>query len=102
MVEGTLVKLLPLRMRVSSGVVGGPLRRISPRAALPSSAETHVTVTAVLSLPVESEQLHGEREGEGGQRHTAVVKAEKAMASASPQIRGHFYPRSMTRIRIRS
>ena len=76
--------MLPLRMSVSSGVVGGTLRRILAVPESPSSVETHVTLT-VLLLPVVSPQEQGPREVDEGQRQTAVVRSVKAVASASPQ-----------------
>jgi len=82
--DGTLVKLFPLRMRVSSGVVTemGKMRLVV--AVSPSPAEAHVTVTFSL-LPAVSKQLHGEMEGDGGHRQIAVVSEEKGVASESTQ-----------------
>lgn len=83
--EGTLDKLLPLRMRVSSGVVVETLWRILDVSVTPSPAPAHVIVTEVF-LPVVTSQVQVEIEGDGGQRQIPVVNAEKVVASVSPHI----------------
>ena len=81
-VDGTLVMLLPLRIKVSMGVVAEMLTRIDAMAASPSPAEAQVTFTVV---SVERLQEQGKMELEPGQRQIVVVKLEKSVASVSPQ-----------------
>ena len=50
----------------------------------PNPAEAHDTVT-VLLLPVVRSQVQDEIEGAGGHKQIPVVRAEKAVASESPQ-----------------
>ena len=83
-VDGTLVKLFPLRMKVSTGVVTEMLARIDAVPKSPSPVDVQLTVTVTL-LPVDRSQEQGEMEVAPGQRQMDVVKEEKLVVSVSPQ-----------------
>jgi hypothetical protein len=78
--DGTLVKLLPPRSRVSSGVVTEMLRRTDAITALPRPCEVQLTATVVLLSAVRS-QLQVAMEMEGGHKQMVVVRSVKAVES---------------------
>ena len=83
-VDGTLVNLFLLRIKVSIGVVTEIFRRTDTVAESPRLLASQVTVTVML-LPVDKSQVQGRMEVQPGQRQITVVKEEKVVASVSPQ-----------------
>ena len=81
--DGILVKLLPPRSKVSSGVVMEMLMRTDAIVASPRPCEVQLTVTVLLLSPpgdVKS-QLQVATETEGGHKQMVVVRSEKAVES---------------------
>ena len=78
--DGTLVKLLSSRSRVSMGDVEEMLRRTDDIAASPRPCDAQFTVTVLLPPAVRS-QLQVAMETEGGHQQLVVVRAEKAVES---------------------
>ena len=78
--DGTFVKLLPPRSRVSRGDVTDMLRRTEAIVVSPRPCDVQLTVTVVV-LPAVRSQLHVAMETEGGHQQMVVVRAENSVES---------------------
>ena len=78
--DGTLVKLLPSRSRVSRGDVTEMLRRTDSIPASPRPCDVQLTVMAVV-LPAVRSQLHVAVEAEGGHQQMATAISFKTVPS---------------------